>query len=64
MSKTFGKYIDEFEEVIFCEKHNKNDIYSGFNIKEKRPVSLKAFSKEKYLTIIYLLKILKRKNKW
>ena len=46
MSKTFGKYIDEFEEVIFCEKHNKNDVYSGYNIKEKRPISLKVINKE------------------
>ena len=46
MSKTFGKYIDEFEEVIFCEKHNKNDVYSGYNIKEKRPVSQEVINKE------------------
>ena len=46
MSKKFGKYIDEYEEIIYCEKNNKNEIYTGHNIKENRQVSLKIINKE------------------
>ena len=46
MSKIFGEYIKEYEDIIYREKNNKNEIYSGNNIKEKREVSLKIINKE------------------
>ena len=46
MSKKFGKYIDEYEDIIYREKNNKNEIYTGHNIKENRQVSLKIINKE------------------
>ena len=48
MSSILGKYLDEFEDVYYCEKNNNNDIYAGYNIKEKREVSLKIIKKEQF----------------
>ena len=48
MSKILGQYIDDFTDIFFLEINNKNDIYLGYNNKEKREVSLKIINKEKY----------------
>ena len=48
MSKILGKYISEFEDLFYFEKNNKFDIYSAYNCKDKRLVSLKVINKQQY----------------
>ena len=48
MSKALGKYKNEYEDLIFLETNNKNDIYTAFNKKDNRDVSLKIINKEKF----------------
>ena len=48
MSKILGKYISEFEDLFYFEKNNKFDIYSAYNCKDHREVSLKVINKQQY----------------
>ena len=45
MADKFENYLKEFEELFYCEKNNKNDIYKGYNKKDKRYVSLRLIQK-------------------
>ena len=47
MSKVFGEYKNEYQDIIFLETNNKNDIYTGYNKQDRRDVSLKIIDKEK-----------------
>ena len=46
MSEILGQYLNDYEDLYFCEKKNNYDIYSAYNLKEKREVSLKVIKKE------------------
>ena len=48
MSKILGKYKGEYEDIMFLETNNKNDIYEGYNKNDKRDVTLKIINKEKF----------------
>ena len=47
MSKILGKYKEDYEDIMYLETNNKNDIYVGYNKKDKRDVTLKIINKEK-----------------
>ena len=46
MSKALGKYKSEYQDIIYLELNNKNDIYTAYNKKDKRDVTLKIINKE------------------
>ena len=56
MSKIFGKYLNEFEDLFFFEKNNTFDIYNAHNIKDNRDVTLKIMKKESYPDYVSLMK--------
>ena len=51
MTKALGKYKNEYEDIMLLENNNKNDIYAGYNKKDKRDVTLKIINKEKFKDI-------------
>ena len=57
MSTILAEFNNEYEDLIFLETNNKNDIYIAYNIAENKNVSLKIINKKKFKDI----KLLKEK---
>ena len=62
MSEILEKYVNDFEDIVFCEKNNKNDVYAGHNKKEKRDVSLRLIKKEDFNDYNLLLQKIKNEE--